>query len=144
MTTSDEYQYFSGVNGTTGDCAFDKATMSTAARLDGHLTLPFNDEDALLDALLADGPIAVSAWASPWKSYAGGIFNGCDFNDNIDVNHAIVMVGYTEQYYIIRNSWGNDWGEHGYIYLERDQVVECGVDSTPLHGAACVDDGQTA
>lgn len=89
MTTNDEYTYSSGNNGTTGVCAYDKSTMSLTAKIDGHRTLPFNDEDALLETLLKDGPIAVSGWASPWKSYEHGIFNGCDYNDNIDVNHAI-------------------------------------------------------
>jgi len=52
MTTNDEYTYFSGTNGTTGECNFDKSSMSTAAKVDGHFTLPINDEDALLEVLL--------------------------------------------------------------------------------------------
>jgi len=42
----------------------------------------------------------------------------------------------------VRNSWGPDYGEEGYIRLQRTNVAICGVDSTPLDGAACVGDGQ--
>lgn len=51
------------------------------------------------------------------------INSGCE--ENID--HAVVGVGYTKKtiegrgevpVWIIRNSWGNDWGENGYAYIE--------------------------
>ena len=30
--------------------------------------------------------------------------------------HAMALVGYTKNAFIIRNSWGNNWGENGYCY----------------------------
>ena len=42
------------------------------------------------------GPLAVNVDASPWHSYTGGVFDGCDFNQNMDLNHVVQLVGYTE------------------------------------------------
>merc|ERR1712203_519230 len=41
-------------------------------------------------------------------------------------------------YWIVRNSWGSGWGEGGYIRLARDAEAQCGTDSTPMDGTACV------
>ena len=44
-------------------------------------------------------------------------------------------------FWLVRNSWGPMWGENGYIKLRRNAETQCGVDSTPLSGTACVNDG---
>jgi len=33
--------------------------------------------------------------------------------------HAMLLVGYTGNYYIIKNSWGESWGEKGYCYIPK-------------------------
>lgn len=142
MTTEETYPYFSGNNGTTGACEYNPTVMPKAVSLMGHATLPFNDQFALEEALVTRGPVAISAYASKWKDYESGIFKGCDYSENISVNHAIQLVGYTEDAYIVRNSWSAEWGEDGYIRFPRERVAHCGIDSTPLNGAACVNDGQ--
>ena len=39
----------------------------------------------------------------------------------------------------MRNSWGESWGEDGYIRLKRfgDGKEPCGMDKTPGDGSAC-------
>ena len=44
-------------------------------------------------------------------------------------------------YWIVKNSWGADWGENGYIRLKRESTAVCGTDSTPSMGTACEGDG---
>lgn len=44
----------------------------------------------------------------------------CGFYDII--NHAVLLVGYTDTYWIIKNSWGTSWGDNGYIYITRDRT----------------------
>ena len=88
------------------------------------------------------GPLAVSVYASSWGAYSGGVFEGCSYDSNIALNHAVQLVGYgTDEalgdYWIVRNSWGSRGGEDGYIRLKRDSAAQCGTDSTPMDGTAC-------
>lgn len=58
--------------------------------------------------------------------YESGIYNHCSFKKNIDMDHAVVLVGYgTEKgqdYWIVRNSWSESWGEKGYIRIARNST----------------------
>ncbi|CAL0304845.1 unnamed protein product [Lupinus luteus] len=55
------------------------------------------------------------------KSYKEGIFKGpCGYLQN----HAVTVVGYGTsedgtRYWLIKNSWGENWGEGGYMRLQR-------------------------
>ncbi|CAB3411420.1 unnamed protein product [Caenorhabditis bovis] len=63
------------------------------------------------------GPISVGmAVSDDIYSYAEGIYDG---ECGSTINHAVVIVGFTMDYWIIRNSWGEDWGENGYMRLKR-------------------------
>lgn len=46
-----------------------------------------------------------------------------------DVNHAVVAVGYGVEdgvpYWLIKNSWGENWGDHGYFKMEMGKNM-CG------------------
>ncbi|KAG2438899.1 hypothetical protein HYH02_010694 [Chlamydomonas schloesseri] len=94
--------------------------------------LPYN-ETAMIQAL-QNGPIIVSVAASSqaFQNYGGGIFNdfaacGTCWNSRIrtyvagscQVDHAVALVGYdlNERYWILRNSWGPDWGIGGYMLI---------------------------
>lgn len=73
------------------------------------------------------GPVAVAidvGTTDLLMSYEKGTFPGIACGTEID--HAVTIVGYTPDYWIVRNSWSQDWGDNGYFYLERD-VNACGV-----------------
>ena len=63
----------------------------------------------------------VSVNAKGWGSYKGGVFDSC-INGG---GHAVVLIGYGtedpsgEDYWLIKNSWGADWGDQGYIRMAR-------------------------
>jgi len=116
-----------------------------ALGMTGWETLPKNEYGPLVRALAEKGPVAVSVAADTWFSYESGIFNGCGKDAVID--HAVTAMGYGEQdgkkYWLIQNSWGQDWGEAGHIKLERHVDGDyCGTNNDPQKGVAC--QGETA
>ena len=65
--------------------------------------------------ILSPGPLSVSVAANDWGLYYGGVFDGCPYDENIAINHAVQLVGYGTDpsdgdYWIIKNSWGEFWG----------------------------------
>eukprot|EP00928_Gymnodinium_smaydae_P069274 TRINITY_DN526_c0_g1_i1.p1 TRINITY_DN526_c0_g1~~TRINITY_DN526_c0_g1_i1.p1 ORF type:complete len:414 (+),score=73.53 TRINITY_DN526_c0_g1_i1:93-1334(+) len=114
--------------------------------LDAWQKLPENQALPLMQAA-REGPVAISVSAADWFLYGTGIYNGCSRDAVID--HAVVLYGYgkevskgsTVKYWLVRNSWGNAWGEKGFIRLlrlgaEKDDQF-CGIDSDPKAGTAC-------
>lgn len=91
--------------------------------------------DAIKQAILDYGPVSVAVYVNDaFHSYNGGIFSGCE--DHI-VNHAVVLVGWDdtqgdEGVWFMRNSWGEGWGEEGYMripyYCSRIGYSACYVD----------------
>lgn len=44
-------------------------------------------------------------------------------NDQLLGGHAVMAVGYTSEYFIIRNSWGSKWGDDGYFYMPYEYIL---------------------
>jgi C1A family cysteine protease len=70
---------------------------------------------------LSYGPVPAIVDSSNFKNYAGGIFNEyC----STSINHSVTVVGWSvdysdgSEYWIIRNSWGNKFGEEGHIRIK--------------------------
>ncbi|KAI9174350.1 hypothetical protein LWI28_015997 [Acer negundo] len=128
ITTEDKYPY--GAN--DGTCDASKLN-SPAVSIDGHEDVPANDEDALLKAA-ANQPIsvAIDAGSSDFQFYSEGVFTG---KCGTELNHGVAVVGYGTtldgtKYWIVRNSWGPEWGEKGYIRMQRgisDKEGLCGI-----------------
>jgi cathepsin L len=141
--SEDDYPYVSGSSTQTEDCEYNLDNLTPVAGLSGYNILEPNSVEAVMDFVANQGPLAVAVAASDWGWYSGGVFDGCSYDDNIALNHAVVLVGYgtdeTEgDYWIVRNSWGPGWGENGHIRLKRESTAMCGVNSTPMDGTACV------
>lgn len=83
-------------------------------------------------ALQRYGPLLVAINTSEaFEKYEGGIFRHTDCSSNGDAgDHAVVLVGAYHHYWVVRNSWGASWGEHGYVKFERDDannINTCGI-----------------
>jgi len=124
-------------------------TCNTGVQKSAHVTsfelLPRNNYTAMVLAVATVGPLAINADASDWFDYSSGIFTGCQF-DNIDINHVIQLVGYGTDaaaggdYWLVRNSWSSQWGENGYIRIQRHSdggQQWCGPDTKPQDGVGC-------
>lgn len=83
-----------------------------------------NAEQELEYLLHAYGPISIGIDSRNMEHYVGGIFRSRMCGKDID--HAVTIVGYTKDAWIIKNSWGPYWGVGGYLYLERGKNA-CGV-----------------
>ncbi|CAJ1961886.1 unnamed protein product [Sphenostylis stenocarpa] len=111
IATESDYPY----NGVDGTCW---SKMSEAA---AHIR-GFHD---VLANTVANQPVSVSVAVNRnFQSYSGGIFKGPCGTDLTDLNHAVTVIGYgtTEygkKYWLIKNSWGESWGENGYMRLLR-------------------------
>merc|ERR1712038_2144866 len=146
LTKEEDYPYTSGNMGITGNCKYSPNSMDTLATVRGYETLPRNNLEAVMNHIANVGPLSVAVAASAWSFYGGGVIDGCDYDKNIEINHAVQLVGYGTDasegdYWIIRNSWGPGWGENGFMRLKRESTAVCGTDDTPLMGTGCVDDG---
>jgi len=114
-----------------------------ALKVSRFVRLPENKASYLKHALGTKGPVVVSVDGGKWFSYGGGVFSGCQ-KDTV-VNHAVLAVGYgrdqssEKSYWTIRNSWGGDWGENGFMRVERHMNDNdyCGVDNKPQEGVFC-------
>jgi C1A family cysteine protease len=83
-------------------------------------------EDNLVK-LLNVQPVSVAIDASSsFSSYKSGVFSGPCSSSSI--NHAVLAVGYTDQYWIVKNSWGTSWGSAGYINMVRGKNI-CNINS---------------
>ena len=78
-----------------------------------------DDEDDMEEYVLKKGPLSVCLAASSWSSYQSGVVSSCDKA----VDHCVQIVGVDtdNEYWIVRNSWGTEWGDKGYIYLKTGQ-----------------------
>ena len=76
--------------------------------------------DALVNALSAR-PISIAVDATNWSPYKSGIFNNC----KTSLNHGVLLVGVSDDFWVVKNSWGTTWGEKGFVRLARGNT--CGL-----------------
>ncbi|XP_048880513.1 cathepsin S-like [Brienomyrus brachyistius] len=102
-----------------------------AANCTRYSFLPQGNEDALKEAVATIGPIAVAIDATrpSFAFFRGGIYN--DPTCTQKINHAVLVVGYGSldgaDYWIVKNSWGKNFGEQGYIKMSRNNKDQCGI-----------------
>ena len=74
------------------------------------------------------GPIAVAVNAGfSMQFYRGGIYSGRCSSKCRRGNHAVLIVGYeSNEYWIMKNSWGKWWGEKGYMKMKMGVNI-CGI-----------------
>ncbi len=53
-----------------------------------------------------------------------GVFNAAEPPSGRHGRHAMLLVGYTGNYYIVKNSWGTDWGDQGYCYIPKNVLAD--------------------
>ena len=83
---------------------------------------------ALMVAIKESGPVAIGINANNLQFYESGIIDAASCppagRGIQSINHAAIVVGWGEEngkkYWLVKNSYGEDFGENGYFRLERE------------------------
>lgn len=81
-----------------------------------------NDENEIQQNLVSWAPLSICVDAANWQDYSSGVMGPWECAWIVQLDHCVQLIGYNQEastpYWIVRNSWGTDWGINGYIYLE--------------------------
>ena len=118
--------------------------VPSVVHIRGFKDVPTNSETALMTAVVQQPvSVAVEADQDSFQLYAGGVMTkACGTN----LDHGVLAVGYGTDnktgldYWIVKNSWGSDWGMNGYILLGRGakygSAGQCGIQMDPSYPIA--------
>lgn len=98
-------------------------------KISWYKNVPHKNSAALAHALDSQ-PLAISIDAEKILSYTSGVFD--DPTCFSQLNHGVLLVGYDDDVWHVKNSWGTKWGEQGYIRFSRIAVRDtaggiCGI-----------------
>jgi len=103
--------------------------------------LPQGNEQQLQYALASTGPVSVGIDASHYsfQLYHSGVYNEPHCS-SYRLDHGVLAVGFGtengQDYYIVKNSWGNGWGLDGYIKMARNHNNQCGIATMACYAEA--------
>jgi C1A family cysteine protease len=99
-----------------------------------------DDAQALMNsAAVGCVSVAIEANQFAFQYYSGGVLTG---TCGTTIDHAVLVVGYGtesgQSYWKVKNSWGTDWGEEGYVLIcnncgANGAEGECGIDMYPAY-----------
>ncbi|CAL9233452.1 unnamed protein product [Arabidopsis halleri] len=135
ITTESNYPY----KGLEEKCDISKA-RGYRVSIDDSRFGPSNNEAALLQAV-ANQPVTVfiNSDHPDFQFYSKGVLTTASCGG--ELNHAMLVVGYGAEpngrkFWIVKNSYGANWGERGYIRIERgiaDPKGRCGIAELPVY-----------
>lgn len=112
------------------ECKFKKEDVG--ATVTGMVNVKEGSEKDLKNAVATVGPVSVAIDASQrsFQFYKQGVYDekACSSSR---LDHGVLAVGYGvlngTKYWLVKNSWAQDWGDEGYIYMSRDKDNQCGI-----------------
>ncbi|AEB00299.1 cathepsin [Clostera anachoreta granulovirus] len=99
-----------------------------SSTISGCTRFVLQNENRLRELLVVNGPVSVAIDVIDVIDYKEGIADMCHNKNGL--NHAVLLVGYGVDndvpYWILKNSWGENWGENGFFRVQRN-VNSCGI-----------------
>ncbi|KAL9252652.1 Thiol protease aleurain-like-like protein [Drosera capensis] len=126
LDTEEAYPYA----GKDGECKF--SSENVGVRVVDSVNITLGAEDELKHAVAFVRPVSVAFQVvNGFRFYKDGVYTSDSCGSTpMDVNHAVLAVGYGVEngvpYWLIKNSWGGDWGDNGYFKMELGKNM-CGV-----------------
>jgi len=115
-----------------GTCKF--STANVAGHVKSYSNVASGNEADLATTIgLGPTSVAIDASHNSFQLYKSGIYYepACSASA---LDHGVTAVGYgtttaakDNEYYIVKNSWGTDWGMAGYIQMSRNRRNNCGI-----------------
>jgi len=131
IDTEASYPY----EGEDDTCRYKSA--NSGATLAGYVNVTSGDEnDLLTKANVGPVSVAIDASSEDFQLYDGGVYVDYECGNTIDsLDHGVLVVGWgfeqgwveNTYWWIVKNSWGEDWGESGYILMTRNWDNMCGI-----------------
>nr|QFG73901.1 MAG: papain family cysteine protease [Megaviridae environmental sample] len=132
LCMEDTYKYIAK----EGTCTLCKSIANISSCVD---VTPSNQMHLMQAVALQPVSIAIEADTMVFQFYKNGIIDSKKCGTNLD--HGVLVVGYGEEdgkkYWWVKNSWGDSWGESGYLRIERSEETDddgiCGVAMQPSY-----------
>ena len=124
LVREEDYSY----KGVQGTCKLDKSKI--VAQVTGREQVS-TDEVQIAAYIAENGPVSIGINANMMQFYTGGVAHPWKFLCSPSgLDHGVLIAGYgveeNKPYWLIKNSWGESWGEKGYYKLYRGDG-SCGV-----------------
>ena len=127
LCTEKSYNYTGKIDGTCH-----KNNCKSVINIRNYIDVIPNNPLALQQSVyLQPVSIAIEADQTGFQFYSHGVYTG---NCGTNLDHGVLLVGWGEingkQYWKVKNSWGPNWGDNGYILLEKNKNQtggQCGI-----------------
>jgi len=112
-----------------GTCVYNAA--NSGSTLKAYTNVQAGDENDLL-AKVVIGPtsVAIDASNESFQLYTDGVYNEPDCSTS-QLDHGVLAIGWGTDsgtdYWLVKNSWGDSWGQAGYIWMSRNADNQCGI-----------------
>jgi cathepsin L len=120
------------------NCRYNPA--NSGGSLSSYNDVSSGDEGALLNAVATEPTsVAIDASHNSFQFYSGGVYyeSACS---STQLDHGVLAVGWGtengQDYWLVKNSWGADWGLSGYIKMARNKNNNCGIATSASYPTA--------
>jgi len=127
IDSEDSYPYEDVEGGEQEACAYNPKN-NAASILSMVDVISGNETDLYYAAYFSPVSVAIDASAESFQFYESGVYSSVECESGMEaLDHGVLVVGYGDGYWLVKNSWGSDWGMDGYIQMARDDDNMCGI-----------------